>query len=124
MSFFRTRFYTRSFHRFIQYPSGKFSIVFELLYVVVHRTVHFVCKSVCKKSLNDLNLFNDVSGCPRRNIRALNTKLIHILKITARNRFSDLHWMNTIEACLFIDFIFAFIGIVGQMTYICNILNV
>ncbi len=59
-----------------------------------------------------------------RDVRPEHIKSIHVLEIGARIVLYDLHWLKALSSCLPSNLVFAFIGIVREVSHVGDVLHV
>ena len=109
------------------FPSGEFAVlVFFVVgfYVKIDAAVAFIGKSVLQNLFYEFLLLYDVTGGVRLDAWAQGVELLHVFMETVGIELDDFHRFQAVQLCLFFDFIFPVVAVVGQMPYVCDVADV
>ena len=109
---------------FFDPPSRQLAIVRPARHVEVDRTVGLVCMTPFEQDLGKGDLFDDVATRPWRNGGPDHIEGIHVLEVAAHVGLDDLHGLQAIRRSTPEDLVLAFVGIIGQVPDIGDVLNV
>ena len=99
-----------------------FLVIF--IYIEVHRAFAFVSESVVENFFYQLNLLYDMTRSMRLDARRKHVKRGHGIVVADGVVLHYFHWLQLLQTGFLSDFVFAFVSVVFQMTYIGNVTHV
>ena len=96
----------------------------EPLHVEVDRAVRLVGKAQVDQLPDHLDLLDDVSGSPGRDIGPDDVQGIHVFEIAARILLRDLHGMHLPGPGEVLDLVFSLVGVIAEVSHVGDVLDV
>jgi len=108
----------------IQIASGKFSVVMILVifgYIEIDGAFTFVSISGVQNLLYQLDLFDDMARSMRFDTWREHVEGFHCFMVAVQIVLNDFHWFQFFQTGFLGNFVFSFVGIMFQMTYVSDI---
>ena len=105
-------------------PAGELSVGGKCPDVEIDRSVRNVCHPFIDERLHDRNLLGDMAGGTGDDIGTEDVECVHVLEVAPGVRFGKLHRVDPVDAGLPVELVFPLIGIVREVPYIRDVLDI